>query len=430
MIGQALFGGLGRGGRIEGVVNVGRIEEVEVVRSGHHAVVPGPECLVPGPDAPPGLDHGLLAKPVVQAFVPADGAFAEAGERRHDVAVEGRAVPSHLVASEVNELVGKHLGELGEERVHGAADLGIPDVEADVVYAEARTGPVHVALAPEAPIRMCRQPTRGMAGDIELGHDADRPVGGVVHEITQVGGRIGVGAGEFGVGVGAKPEALIVGQVQVKDVQLVERHHVEGAFEGFEGDEMPDRVDHHAPPGVVRRVANFGGVEVSVGDELRQGGQRREGAPLGRCTDFHRVAQCQTVLVRIGEPGNGLRCAVDVELDRQTPRRQPCDGASQTFGARALDSVRPGCQRPPGAGRDLRGSRQQTYRVASRRRQWMISMAATAASMPLLSSSSAARASASASCVTGSTSLTMGTRAARETSPSPRTHSSMIISKW
>ena len=229
--------------------------------------------------------------------------------------VERRAVPAHLVASEVNELIGKDLGELGEDRVDGAASVGVFDVEAGVVDAEARAGSPRVADITDTPIRVCGKPTRGMAGYVKLRHDADRAVGGVVHKVSQFGMRIGVGAGKFRVGVGAEPKALVVGEVQVKDVQLVERHHIECAFQGRERDEVPDRVDHHAAPGVVGRVVNLGGVEGPAGDELRQGRERRERAPFGLGPDRHRLAHRQLVLIRIGESRNGQRRAVDFELN-------------------------------------------------------------------------------------------------------------------
>ena len=152
-----------------------------------------------------------------------------------------------------------------------------------------------------------------MAGYIELRHDADRAVGGVVDKITQFPVRIGVGAGKFRVGVGAEPKALVVGEVQVKDVQLVESHHIECAFQGRERDEVSDRVDHHAAPGVAGRVVNLGGVEDPAGDELRQGRQRRERAPFGLGPDRNCLAHRQLVLVRIGESRNGWRRALDLE---------------------------------------------------------------------------------------------------------------------
>ena len=140
MIDQALLAGLGAVGGIEGVMHVRRIEKVKVVGGGHHAVVSGGERGIPGLDASPGLNHRVLAEVLVQALVPADGPFAEAGEGRHDVPVELRAILPHLVAPEVHEPVGKDLGELGEDRVDGPAGVGVLDVEADVVDAEARTG--------------------------------------------------------------------------------------------------------------------------------------------------------------------------------------------------------------------------------------------------------------------------------------------------
>ena len=362
MIGDGLLVGVGGGSRVEGEVHVRRVEQIQVVRGADDAVVAGAERGVAGFDSAPSLDRGVLPKSLVQTLVPADGAFAQSAERVDDMLVERRAIPPDFVAAEVNELVWEHVGQLAKERVDGTANFDVLDVQADVVYAESRTRSLDSAVAIDAPIRVCRQPARGVTGDVDLRHDANGPVGSVVDKIAEFGGRIGLDTREFRVARGAEAKSLVVSEVQVQDVQLVERHHVECASERIQRDEMPNRIDHHGAPGVARRIANLRDLELSLGDKLRQGRECRECSPFGRSLHPNGLAQRQPVCVQVGELGNRLCAAPDFEFHGQPPRRQPGHGPPQTFGTRALDRIGPRRQHPVWAGLNLPRVGQQTYR--------------------------------------------------------------------
>ena len=185
VIRQRPLGGRGGVHRVEGVVDVGGIEQVEVVGRRHHAVVAGMDGGVACGDSSPRLDHGLGGQLRIETFVPTDGPFAEPLKGGEDVPMEGSAIATHLVAAEVDERVGEDLGEFPKQRVDGAKNLRVDRVQASCVNAEARAWR-HNGAAVRAPFRVRDQPARGVAGDIEFRNHADGAVGGIGHQGAQV----------------------------------------------------------------------------------------------------------------------------------------------------------------------------------------------------------------------------------------------------
>ena len=85
----------------------------------------------------------------------------------------------------------------------------------------------------------------------------------------------------------------------MQDVQLVEPHRVQRASQRVQGDEVPDRVDHQAAPWKARLVLDCGHVDGPLGTELDQGGQTRQGTPLGGRGDANTVVDGHPVRVAV-----------------------------------------------------------------------------------------------------------------------------------
>ena len=326
-------------------------------------------------DASPGLHRGTRRQFRVQTFVPPHGASSKRLDPVHDVAMEGGAVAADLVAAEVQELVGKDVGELLEKRVDGAQDARVVHVQTGVVNAEARARRGVRGSVRGPPLRMGREPTGDMARHIQLRHDPDGAVGRVGDQRTHLVHRIGVLAGQFRVGLGLKAKPLVVGEVQVQHVQLVEGHGIDRTAQGVEGDEVAHRVDHEPAPRVARRIADLAHREFAAGTELNEGCESRQRAPFGVCFHPYGVAGHETVGVVVGERGNRRRGGVDAEGEDDTHVRQTSDGAAQAIRTHPFDSVGGFGKRAVWCGNDFPRAGQQRFgpghvaRSASRRRQ-------------------------------------------------------------
>ena len=309
---------------IPGEMHIGRINEVEIVAGRLHTGVACAQCPVPRRCAPPCLDDHVRRRAAVQHLVPADQALAVAGgQGGHpsvEVCLQGVGVIEfvlrhvgadlrtlrppcgiHLVAAHVHMAVGKQLGKLPEQCVDGRIHRLVGDVEHRLVRAEppARANParhlggtrlrtrvcrplpvVPGTRAGWGPLRVRRQPTGHVPGHVQLRHDPDSPVGGPLHQFAKLSPGVVLPAGEFWPGFARQAEALVVAQVQVQDVQPVERHDIEDVIQDGRGDEMADHVQHEpAPrePGFVLDAPD-GQPPGGVG-ELRQGGQRVQRSP-------------------------------------------------------------------------------------------------------------------------------------------------------
>ena len=114
-----------------------------------------------------------------------------------------------------------------------------------------------------------------MAGDVDLRDHGDpvrRRVGddprvvGVRVEAALAAADLGRGAGhrQLRPGVDLQPPALVVGQVQVQDVELVERGEVDEAQDVVDAEEVARDVEHDAAPGVARaRPRSRSGTDVA-----------------------------------------------------------------------------------------------------------------------------------------------------------------------
>ena len=149
-------------------------------------------------------------------------------------------------------------------------------------------------------------PAGGVARDVELGHDPDAALGrvGDDHAHLRLREKVAVRAQllEFGMGQALDPEALVVGQVQVQDVQLHDRHGVEIALDHLHRLPVPGDVDHEAAPGEARPVGDHDRGQIPAravpARELQQGleavedAERRRGAQ-GRLAPVH-LEPCTT----------------------------------------------------------------------------------------------------------------------------------------
>jgi hypothetical protein len=269
------------------------------------------------------------------------------------------------VPAEQGPLVGQP--QLGQACRDGRVGLPLPggafvSAEVQVVSGEERQDLVeHVAVEPErrlgdvehvladAPVDpdvelaagVAELPVRGyrrlrVAGAVDFGHDGDEPRGGVRHDLSDVllrvvaavphpvvlaGGLPGVSDQGGGpprsdldqprVALNLQPPALVVGEVQVQDVELVQREQVDEAQHELLGHEVSCHVEHRAAPAEPGGVGNL---EVREADDL-----------AGRVVR-HQLAQC---LGAVEHPGGyasgdlhaplvdgepvGLRCEAVVE---------------------------------------------------------------------------------------------------------------------
>ena len=102
-------------------------------------------------------------------------------------------------------------------------------------------------------LRMRDDPACRVARDVEFRHDADaasRRIGDdPAHLLLGEEVAIRALALELGVGQALDAEALVVGQMQVQDVQLHDRHGVEIALDDLDRLPVARDIDHEPPPG-------------------------------------------------------------------------------------------------------------------------------------------------------------------------------------
>ena len=99
---------------------------------------------------------------------------------------------------------------------------------------------------------MADEPGAGVAGHVELRHDADAAGAGVGDDVPGlflgVVEAIGAGGSELGKELALDAEALILGEVPVEDVELHGGHGVEVALDDVDRLEVAADVDHQAAP--------------------------------------------------------------------------------------------------------------------------------------------------------------------------------------
>src|SRR5688572_31648092 len=100
---------------------------------------------------------------------------------------------------------------------------------------------------------MTNEPTRGVSGNIKLRHDTNAAVARVRDHVLDLFLRVVIAIRTQLVQLwkllALDAEALVFGQMPVKDVHLHRRHRVEIALEHFDGLEVTRDVDQQTAPG-------------------------------------------------------------------------------------------------------------------------------------------------------------------------------------
>ena len=183
--------------------------------------------------------------------------------------------------------VWKEGGHLRKEALDEDIGLVPGGVERD--FRDAKFTADTVGSDPTGELGVGDEPGRGVAGHLKLGHYANAPRAGVGDKVADLVLRveepIRAKAGELGVELGLDAEALVFGEVPVKDVELHGSHGVEVALEDRDRFKMAAAVDHQTSPAKTGRVVNrHGGEDVAADpglDELKESLQAVQGANRG-----------------------------------------------------------------------------------------------------------------------------------------------------
>ena len=104
-----------------------------------------------------------------------------------------------------------------------------------------------------------------MAGHLDLGHDHDVPLGGILDDLAHVGGREilrlpvdqRADLRQLGIGGDFQPPSFIVRQMQLEDVELVGGHLVDDLEQRLLAEEVTAHIDQQAAPAEAGRVADL-----------------------------------------------------------------------------------------------------------------------------------------------------------------------------
>ncbi len=284
---------------VDGLLDVGLVAPHRDDGLGGGAAV---EDLVPADDASPQGGHVLgegAREPGLDAADLGDAlAFHELGGDRRGLPLGG----GDLVAADVDERGVEDLGD-GVEDVAGELEGGLGGLEDLLEHAE---GGGDALAVPGAELGVGGQDGAGVAGEVDLGDDHDVPFAPVGDDLPQVGERVvaavrgAVGAGlvagvaddglgppggdlgEPGPGGDLDAPALVVGQVEVDDVEPVDPGPLDHGEHELLGLEVPGDVDVDASPAQARgvvdrdardhRLGGGGGAEGVGGQELAERG--------------------------------------------------------------------------------------------------------------------------------------------------------------
>ncbi len=92
-----------------------------------------------------------------------------------------------------------------------------------------------------------------MRGGVDLGHDLDASVPGVLDQVYDLlpavllCRRVAARLRELGHTLQLEWEGLVIGDVPVQVVKLAEEHHVDGPADAAHTQEVPGRIDHNPP---------------------------------------------------------------------------------------------------------------------------------------------------------------------------------------
>ena len=109
-------------------------------------------------------------------------------------------------------------------------------------------------------LRISNQPTGGVARNVEFGDHANAAIAGVcdnlAHLFLRVVQSIGTEHVQFREALAFDAEALVVGEMPVKHIELDRGHGVEISLYDFEGHPMARDVEMQTAPGKARMVLN------------------------------------------------------------------------------------------------------------------------------------------------------------------------------
>ncbi len=176
----------------------------------------------------------------------------------HDLRIAVPRVSFHLVATDVEHVVGEEAGHFAEERVEEAVGLlpcGIHDGLEDSPGADDGVG---AGLAGE--LGVADEPARGVARHVELGHDTYASIRGQRDDaadlVLGVEEPVGAHLVEPGVAPALHTKALILREVPVEDVHLHGGHGIESPLENGHGHEVASGIHEEAAPGESGPIAD------------------------------------------------------------------------------------------------------------------------------------------------------------------------------
>ncbi len=158
-----------------------------------------------------------------------------------------------LVATEVQMAVGEEARELVDQSLDELERVGRLGIDRDLGDAGGPASVPGCRGATSDQVRVGGQPGRRVARHVELGHDAYPEAPGVVDECPNL--VVAQVSAVLGDGVQARPHCaldpvrLVVGEVQVQDVQVEQRHGIECAMQCLGSDPVPTDVDQQPTPG-------------------------------------------------------------------------------------------------------------------------------------------------------------------------------------
>lgn len=165
----------------------------------------------------------------------------------------------HLIAADVQIGIGEDRRQLADDRVDKLIHLVSGRIERRLMHTPLALHAIRPRRAHQVGIG--HRDAGGVPRHVDLRHHANAARRGVSHHLPHLltGVKQAV-AGlllQFGVMLGGKAPALIVGQVPVEYVELGRRHAVELAQNVRQRQEMARRIQQHATPREARHVADI-----------------------------------------------------------------------------------------------------------------------------------------------------------------------------
>jgi len=178
----------------------------------------------------------------------------------------------HLVATDVEIVVGEKLGHLADEIIKKLVDLLVRRVHCRIEDSPPALDSVRPFSAGQ--LGMADEPRGAVTRHIEFRHHADAAISGVSNQVANLVLRVVEGVGtqfvELWIFPALHAKTLILREVPVKNVHLHGFHAVDVPANDIERNEMACGIDHQTAPRKTRLVLNL---------------ERRRGEAAGR--DIH-----------------------------------------------------------------------------------------------------------------------------------------------